>query len=389
MRIGIDARFYGSVGKGLGRYTEKLLEHLQALDTENEYVVFLRRENFEEFQPTNRRFKKVLADFAWYGWSEQLIFPWLLYRFRFDLVHFPHFNVPLLYRKKFVVTIHDLILLHYPTFRNTTRPAFIYRLKFLVYRFVIAYAVRRAAKIIVVSRFTETDVLSHYEAAKGKIAVTYEAADQACALGGGSQTSALLSRFGLLKGTVTEAFLPPSRAIIDSYLLYVGNAYPHKNLSLLIRAAKRLPSCRFLLVGKEDYFYTRLKAEALREGVTNVIFTGFLSDRELGILYRYATLYVFPSLYEGFGLPPLEAMTYGVPVLSSDAGSLPEILGEAALYFDSRSPSALEKGVQKLMADEELQKELRKRGYRQAAKFHWQKMARETHLLYQEARRQK
>jgi glycosyltransferase involved in cell wall biosynthesis len=120
MRIGIDARFYGSLGKGLGRYTEKLIFHLEAIDTDNEYVVFLRRENFDEYIPRSPRFRKVVAQYAWYGLSEQTLFVLLLYRFRFDLVHFPHFNVPLLYRRPFVVTIHDLILVHYPTLRNIT-----------------------------------------------------------------------------------------------------------------------------------------------------------------------------------------------------------------------------------------------------------------------------
>ena len=388
MRIGIDARFYGSVGKGLGRYTEKLLEYLETLDTENEYVVFLRRENFYEYRPKSPRFKKVLADFAWYGFAEQLLFPWLLYRFRFDLVHFPHFNVPLLYRKKFVVTIHDLILIHYPTLRNTTRPAWLYRLKFAAYRFVIAEAIRHAVEVIVVSRFTESDVLTHYPAAKGKITVTYEAAGQVCAFTPQKEENSFLSRFGLIPRQVQASSAAPSRAIIEPYLLYVGNAYPHKNLSLLIRAAKRFPGYRFLLVGKEDYFYTRLKAEAEREKAANVIFTGFLTDQELGILYRYATLYLFPSLYEGFGLPPLEAMMYGVPVLTSRAGSLPEVLGDAAMYFDPKREGALEEAIDILITDitdETRKHEIRKRGYRQAAKFNWHTMAEETRTLYQRA----
>src|SRR3990167_7089110 len=180
MRIGIDARFYGSVGKGLGRYTEKLIEHLETLDTANDYVIFLRRENFDEYAPKNPRFRKVLADYPWYGFLEQLVFPILLLRFRLDLVHFPHFNVPVLYPKRFIVTIHDLILLRYPTIQNTTRAALFYRIKFAVYRLVIASAVRRAEHIITVSRFTEQDILIRYPSAQGNISVTYEAVDLLC-----------------------------------------------------------------------------------------------------------------------------------------------------------------------------------------------------------------
>ena len=120
MRIGIDARFYGSQDKGLGRYSQKLLENLEKIDggSDREYLVFLRQKGFEQYQPGASNFKKVLADYPWYSWSEQILFPWRLYRYHLDLVHFCHFNVPIFYWKKYVVTIHDLILFHYPTVRN-------------------------------------------------------------------------------------------------------------------------------------------------------------------------------------------------------------------------------------------------------------------------------
>ena len=151
MRIGIDARFYGSSGKGLGRYTERLIEALEREDEKNEYVIFLRRENFDEYQPYSKRFTKVRADYAWYGFAEQFLFPWQLWREQLDLVHFPHFNVPIFYLGRFVVTIHDLILLRYPTVRNTTRLTIWYWMKFLVYRMVIRVACFRARRVITVS----------------------------------------------------------------------------------------------------------------------------------------------------------------------------------------------------------------------------------------------
>ena len=131
MKIGIDARFFGSIGKGLGRYTQKLIENLEKIDNENQYVVFLRKENFDEYQPRNKKFQKVLANYQWYTFSEQIKMPLLLNKFNIDLVHFPHFNVPFFYRKKFVVTIHDLILLEFPTVRGTTLNPFFYKIKFL------------------------------------------------------------------------------------------------------------------------------------------------------------------------------------------------------------------------------------------------------------------
>lgn len=385
MRIGIDARFYGTIGKGLGRYTEKLIEHLEAIDTENDYVVFLRRENFDEYAPKNPRFRKKLAHYQWYSFAEQLLFPRLLSRFRFDLVHFPHFNVPIFYRKKFVVTIHDLILLHYPTLRNTTRGAILYGIKFAVYRLVIASAVRRAAQIIAVSHFTREDILKQYPEARGKISVTYEAADPVCRFFPPGEERALFGRLGLIRNGAEERIGGKMHDILKPYFLYVGNAYPHKNLEALTLAARGFPEHCFVLVGKEDYFYARLKEEARRRGAKNIIFAGFLTDRELNSLYRFATLYVFPSLYEGFGLPPLEAMTCGLPVVSSDRASLPEILGEAAAYFDPEQEGSLEKVLAELAADTEKRAALRERGYAQAARFRWRDMALATQVLYRQA----
>ncbi len=382
MRIGIDARFYGSAGKGLGRYTEKLIEHLELLDTENEYVVFLRRENFNEYVPKNPRFQKVLARYPWYSFSEQLLFPLLLLRFHLDLVHFPHFNVPFWYPKQFIVTIHDLILLRYPTLLNTTRPTFFYLIKFAAYRFVIACAIRRARHVIAVSHFTKEDILQHYPAARGKISVTYEAADAFCQTLAWQEEWRLFSRFQLLDNKPGDAPAKVTRAILKPYILYVGNAYPHKNLEALLSASVSFPAHTFVLVGKEDYFYARLKEAARKRGLQNIIFTGFVNDRELNALYRFAVCYVFPSLYEGFGLPPLEAMARGLPVLSSDQGALPEILKEAAGYFNPRVLGSLERELAKILDSETARAEFVRRGYLLAAHYSFETMARATLTLY-------
>ncbi|OGI22305.1 MAG: hypothetical protein A2808_00900 [Candidatus Moranbacteria bacterium RIFCSPHIGHO2_01_FULL_55_24] len=380
MRIGIDARFYGTVGKGLGRYTEKLIQELERIDCENDYVVFLCPENYEAYVPKNPRFSKVLSRSKWYGFSEQFFFPFLLYRFRLDLVHFPHFNVPLLYRKPLVFTLHDLILFHYPTKKATTRSPFLYRMKFLSYRLVLSAALRRAKAVITVSHFTEADIKENYPSAASKICVTYEAAEDRCFVLPEEEENTLFRKIGL---PVSSAPLQGGkRDILEPYVLYVGNAYPHKNLGMILEMAEKFPGERFVLVGKEDYFYARLKKEALARGVGNVVFAGSVSDEELGTLYRHARLYLFPSLYEGFGLPPLEAMNYGVPVMSARRGSLPEVLGDAAHYFDPEDKEAAEKIFTKMLTDESLRERLRARGYAQSAKYSWKRMAEETLRLY-------
>lgn len=384
MRIGIDARFYGTLGKGLGRYTEKLISTLEAEDTENEYVVFLSPENYAEYQPENPRFRKALSRSRWYGFSEQLFYPLLLLRHRLDLVHFPHFNVPVLYRRPFVCTIHDLILFHFPTQKATTRSRLFYRLKLIAYRFVLGSALRRARRVITVSHFTKADILRHYPQVSPKISVTYEAAEAFCAWLPEPESRRLFAEKGLISGAATG----PLRDILSPYILYVGNAYPHKNLELIIALAGAFPEYRFVLVGKEDYFYRRLKKEAAT-APGNVVFAGGLSDRELGAFYRFARLYLFPSFYEGFGLPPLEAMQYGTPVLSSDAGSLPEILGSAARYFDPRDADGAAEALRALLADPIDQERCRTLGRKQAERYSWERMGRETLAVYREASRQK
>lgn len=365
MRIGIDARFFGSIGKGLGRYTQKLIENLEHIDHENQYVIFLRKENFDEYQPFNKNFTKVLADYRWYTFSEQIFFPQLLARQGLDLMHFPHFNVPLLYRKKFVLTIHDLILVHFPTLRGTTLNPIWYWFKYVAYKLTIASAIARAQKIITVSQFTKNDIISEYEKAKNKIVVTYEACDGHCRISLGSPQR-VLEKYGIIK----------------PYLLYVGNAYPHKNLERLIEAfekiSEKFPNMQLALVGKEDYFYSKLQKFTSIKGISNVHFLGYVTDQDLDVLYRFASLYVFPSLYEGFGLPPLEAMAKGTPVVSSDKPCMKEILGDAAHWVDAENIESLSHGIENVLNDKNLATVLAERGYEKIKEYSWEKMAQQT-----------
>jgi len=137
IRIGIDARFYGPKQKGLGRYVQKLIENLEKKDLNNEYIIFIRKENWNKYHPTNPNFKKVLADYQWYTLSEQIFMPFKIRQSKVDLMHFPHFNVPILYRMPFIITIHDLILKRFPTRRASTMGPIKYWLKSLAYRLVI------------------------------------------------------------------------------------------------------------------------------------------------------------------------------------------------------------------------------------------------------------
>ena len=373
MRIGIDARFFGTLGKGLGRYTQQLVEHLETADIKNEYVVFLRKENFDAYVPKNPHFTKALADVPWYSWREQWKMPRILSKYRLDLMHFTHFNVPLLYRRPFVLTVHDLILFHFPTRRSTTRSAFVYGIKYVAYRWALRSAIARAQRIFAVSRYTARDIEKHFPKAKKKIVVTYQAAS--LLEGGAGDSPDILDRELLLK----------KYGILKPYFLYVGNAYPHKNLERLLCAfaSLGLRGAKLVLVGKEDYFYERLRRYAEEKSMQGIVFTGEVTDAELALLYRDALAYVFPSLYEGFGLPPLEAMAQGTPVLASSAAAMPEILGSAARYFRPNSEESIAKALREALFDSDFRKRFAERGRQRVRKFSWEMLARITRRVYE------
>jgi len=173
-RIGIDARFFGPKDKGFGRYTQKLIENLGKTDHKNQYFVFLRKERRDDYQAQNSNFKKVLADYRWYGWKEQIFLPLKLKKYKLDLIHFTHFNVPIFYCGKFVVTIHDLTLRHFPTYKKNFKNLFFYPFKNLAYRIVIKHAIKNSEKVIAISEYTKQEILKHYRIPPDKIEVIYE-----------------------------------------------------------------------------------------------------------------------------------------------------------------------------------------------------------------------
>ena len=245
MKIGIDARIYGAKNGGIGRYAEKVIEYLEKNDQANQYVVFLRQEEFDLYQPKNPNFQKVVADFRAYSWQEQMTLPFLLNMFKFDFVHFMHFNVPLLYRRKYITTIHDLIITHYPTSRASTLNPLMYRLKLWFYDLIMFQSAKRANRIITVSNFSKEDIVKTLKVEAEKISVIYEGADLEMA--DSSECEELIDEIGIKK----------------DFLLYVGSAYPHKNLEKLVLAFNLILSeqsdWQLVLVGKDGYFYDHIR----------------------------------------------------------------------------------------------------------------------------------
>ncbi|MBI4598641.1 glycosyltransferase family 4 protein [Candidatus Uhrbacteria bacterium] len=368
MRIGIDARMYGPKvgGGGLGRYVEQLVTELQAQDQENRYVLFLKKENFDACRIRNPHFEKRLADIHWYTAAEQLRLPAILHRAGVDLMHFPHWNVPLLSGIPFVVTIHDLILLEEPrSARATTLDPLRYRIKYEAYRLAVRHALQKSRRIIAVSQTTKDAIQRFFpDVLEGKIDVVYE---------------------GLTTWQKPEG-AEPAPPVSGPFVLYVGNAYPHKNLEALLEAFVRIArsDIHLVLAGPDDMFYARLRARAaslpLPAGVIH--FVPSPDDAAVAALYRQASLYVFPSRIEGFGLPPLEAMAQGVPVAASNRSAMPEILGDAVAYFNPTDSVDMATVIQRVLSDAGEREVLRIRGFERVKKYAWGTMAREIRDVY-------
>jgi len=370
MRIGIDARMLGN-GFGIGRYVEQLLYGLDRYGTAHDYVVFLRSDNIEKFSPHHADMQKVEVDIPWYGWEEQIKLTSILYKHQVDFVHVPHWNVPLNYQKKFIVTIHDLIMYHYPRPEASSRNVLVHKIKDIAHRRVVSHAVNASSHIITTSHFTSQDIHDTLGVDMDKMTAIYQA-----------------PFIELLKTHEDEHLVLSKYGIQKKYILYVGACYPHKNVETLLRAWQIFCETQgaeyeLVLVGTKNYFYDRLCSSETYGDTPHVIYTGHVSDDELKMLYAQTQLYVFPSLYEGYGLPPLEAIASHVPVVSSHASCLPEVLGEAALYFDPGSPEHIAQTIAQVLGDRDLQMKLLQNGRELLRHISHERFVRETIQVYE------
>lgn len=373
MRIGIDARFFGPKEKGLGVYVQKLVEGLErnSNETDHQFFIFLKKDRFDDFKPQKKNFHKVVADFRWYGWREQFIYPFFLNKYKLDLMHFGHFNVPVLYFRKTIVTIHDLILFHFPTFKNSTLNKIFYLIKLLVYRMVINLAVRKAILIIAISKFTKNDLVKTLKISKNKIKVVY----QGC--------NFLPSEISKNSKTILKKY-----GIIKPYLLCIGNAYPHKNLERLSEVFsvfnKQNLEVSLVLAGGRDFFYQRLEKKIKKEEIKNIIIPGFIEQPDFELIFRESEMFIYPSLYEGFGFPPLEALTYEKSVACSNKTSMPEVLGESVKYFNPEDSKSMLDCLNKVFENRKNKKNKKQAReiVKVTRKFNWDKTVQETLNIY-------
>jgi len=357
--IVIDARIINS---STGRYVERLLNQLEKIDTENTYTILVPPKDLDYYQPRNKNFSITTVDFDNYSLSEQFGFKKILENLKPDLVHFMMPQQPVFYKGKTVTTFHDLTLLK--TY-NSDKNWLSYRFKQMVGRWVFKKVAKKSDQLIAVSEFTKSDVVQTLHANPKKITVTYEAGD--------------------ITSTSTKKPALP----FSEFILYVGQQSDYKNIKRLGEAHQKLlktkPDLGLVLAGKLNASAIKNQAYFESKKYKNIHFTDFVSDEELNWLYQNCAAYVFPSTMEGFGLPGLEAMARGAPVVSSNATCLPEIYGEAAHYFNPLDTDDMATKISQVLDDSVLRQKLISNGSKQIKKYSWQKTAEQTLEVYKKA----
>jgi glycosyltransferase involved in cell wall biosynthesis len=366
MKIVIDGRLYGLEHAGLGRYVLNLVNRLAVIDHKNQYEILLRKKYFNNLKlPSN--WKKRLCDIQHYSLTEQIAIPNILKEIKPDLVHFPHFNVPVFYSGPFVVTIHDILMHKKKGLDTTTLPAPVYLVKRLGYHRVFKHAVNESQKIIVPSNYSKQEIVKYYQLDPEKVAVTYEGFDEK------------------IKNLLSAERVVAKYKLTRPFFIYAGNAYPHKNLTRLIEAFAILGGkAQLAIVSSRNVFTEKLSKLIINlKAERHVKLLGFVPDEDLGVLYGASAAFVFPSLSEGFGLPGLEALATGALLLASEIPVFKEVYGEHATYFNPYDFSSIQKSLEDVLKiNPKARKAKIDSGKKFAKRYSWDKMARETLKIY-------
>jgi len=366
MRIGIDARKLHDFG--IGTYLQNLLKELVRIDDDAEYVVLCRADDVAWLAEVSPRLRPIVTRADNYSLREQIEVPWRLWRAGVSLFHSPHYVLPILVPCPAVVTIHDCIHLMFPQYLPN-------RLAIFYARLFMWWATRRARRVLTVSEASKRDILRFCRIPSDKVTVIYNAIDD---------------RFRVPPPDEEIERIRERFQLHEPFVLYVGNVKPHKNLARLIEAVHHLhangyDALKLLVIGSDISKYAELRRAIHTHNLHRYVrFLGFVPDRTLHILYRLASVFAFPSLYEGFGLPPLEAMACGAPVVTSNTSSLPEVVGDAAVLVDPTDARAIAEGLAHVLADRNLRADLQRRGVLRAQSFSWTESARAVRRIYGE-----
>jgi len=367
MRVGITAEALNNNGSGIKTYSYYLIKKLNEI--ENLDICLIGYENDTTFPSLNKILISNPFSFIskLYLWHPYLTLKLNSKKYNLDIVHSlntgPSFFK--LNKQKYVITVHDLIPLVFPQ----TRP---YRV-FLIYKYLLPRTLRKADKIIAVSNSTKSDLIKFFNLPSEKIEVIYEAADE---------------RFKVLIDDDVRD-IKQKYNLTFPFILYVSGLAPHKNLITLIKAFHKVKpkgiDHKLVITGKKRWKYKEIfdSIDALHLQ-DDVIFTGYVPDEDLPGLYNAADLFVYPSLYEGFGLPPLEAMACGCPVIVSNTSSLSEVVGDSGILFDPYDVEELADCILNVLKNIKFKEKMIKKGLSRAKLFSWEKCTKSTLCVYEE-----
>jgi glycosyltransferase involved in cell wall biosynthesis len=369
MRVAIDIRRAGDYG--LGTYIRNIVNQLARIDTDSRYLLIGERRHMAEFDSLPDNFELLEYAHQPGTFSTHLHLPWLLRKQRVDILHMPWFYAPAIVPSRLLITVHDLSDVLAPPV-GASPPVQTGRL------FFARRALNRADHIFAVSHASKRDLARFFHIPESKISVVYDAVDE---------------RF-LNEPLPSDADRILERHAVNTpYVLYAGNIRPQKNLPRLIEAfavAKaelrgnpEFDQLKLLVIGEALNRHADLRRAVVRARVReDVRFLGFVPGPVLRVFYSRALAFLFPSLYEGFGLPPLEAMAHGTPVLTSNVSSLPEVFQEAALLVNPENVFDIARGIRQILTEDALRQTLRRRGYERARMYSWENAARLVHAAY-------
>lgn len=358
MKIAIDTQTILGQKSGFGFYVKNLVDNLKKIDPDNEYVL-IGPDTEKDFSTPQR--------FLW----DQIYFPKKARRAKVDILHQPCFSAPIFYRGKIIVTIHDIISLKFP--KNLPLASRLFYSKWMPFSY------RRADLIIVDSEHTKRDIVEYLKIPAEKIRVMYWAVSH------DFQPILDLKKIEQIKQKYKTS---------EKYFIHVGTLEPRKNLNFLVRAyadaVKKGIKENLVIIGKKGWYYDDLFNLVKELKLSDrVVFTGYADDKDIPALYSGSTALTFPSLYEGFGFPPLEAMACGTPVISSNTSSLPEVVGDAGILLPPSGEKEWTDAMMKLSLDGKLSEELKRKGLVQASKFSWEETAKKTIEVYREVLKKK
>lgn len=340
------------------------MQYLPDLDKTNHYTILLQPDDSWESEQSNFSVRHVAYRHFSFNPLQQLTYSWFLYRLKPDLVHFTMTGQqPLFYFGRQTTMTHDLTMYEYV--RPGRLPVWLHKVRMLGYRLLMWSAHRKATHIITISNYVKDGLAKFHSFTKNKISVIYEASEPP-----------------------STAKAEPLAGVGKNFIFHVGSPFPHKNIERLVQAFDKLaatyPDLQLILPGKKEFYFAQLQKQVDASPLKDrIVIPGFVSDGELKWLYENASAYVLPSLSEGFGLPGLEAMAHGCPLVSSNATCLPEIYGDAAHYFDPTNTDDMVQKISEVMDDAQLRENLVEKGRRQIGKYSWPRMAEETLQLFE------